>query len=134
MQMCDELSIDASSDVCMVSALDTLSLKNTKLGLETLALMGYEPEKIKFILNRADSNVGLTRDEVVAVVGREPDVLVPSNREVVRAVNAGRPVALLRGREASRSFHHLAALYSGDTRAHEQPMQRGPFGRKRWLG
>ena len=35
-------SIDSSSDVCMVGMLDSLSLKNTKLGLETLDLMGYD--------------------------------------------------------------------------------------------
>ena len=35
-------SIDSSSHVCMVGMLDSLSLKNTKLGLETLELMGYD--------------------------------------------------------------------------------------------
>ena len=34
-------SIDLSTDVCVVGTLDTLSLKNTRLGLETLTLMGY---------------------------------------------------------------------------------------------
>jgi pilus assembly protein CpaE len=33
-------SVDSSSDVCMVATLDSLSLKNTKLGFETLELMG----------------------------------------------------------------------------------------------
>ena len=35
-------TIDASTDLVMVGMLDSLSLKNTKLGLETLELMGYE--------------------------------------------------------------------------------------------
>ena len=35
-------TIDASTRVCMVGMLDSLSLKNTKLGLETLELMGYD--------------------------------------------------------------------------------------------
>ena len=39
-------SIDSSSDVCLVGMLDSLSLKNTKLGLETLELMGYAEERI----------------------------------------------------------------------------------------
>src|SRR5437660_1176917 len=38
-------AIDTSSHVCMVGMLDSLSLKNTKLGLETLDLMGYNPER-----------------------------------------------------------------------------------------
>ncbi len=48
-------SIDASTHVCMVGTLDSLSLKNTKLGLETLELMGYEGERIRMVLNRADT-------------------------------------------------------------------------------
>ena len=36
-------SIDSSSDICMVGTLDSLSLKNTKLGLETLGADGLRP-------------------------------------------------------------------------------------------
>src|SRR2546423_4222737 len=39
-------TIDASSEVCMVGMLDSLSLKNTKLGLETLDLMGYDTQSV----------------------------------------------------------------------------------------
>jgi pilus assembly protein CpaE len=106
-------AIDASSDVCMVSALDTLALKNTKLGIETLGLMGYEQERVKLVLNRADSNVGLDADATASVVGRHPDVLVPSHRDVVRAINSGTPVALApSGSGAGLAFHHLARIYA----------------------
>src|SRR5204863_9433086 len=42
-------AIDASSDVCIVGMLDSLSLKNTKLGLETLELMGYDQSRISLL-------------------------------------------------------------------------------------
>jgi pilus assembly protein CpaE len=106
-------SIDSSTDVCMVGMLDSLSLKNTKLGLEALALMGYDSERIRLVLNRADSNVGITPEDVVAVVGREPDVLVPSHRDITRSVNNGTPVTLSESRsEAARAFRALATLYT----------------------
>jgi pilus assembly protein CpaE len=106
-------SIDASSHVVMVGMLDSLSLKNSKLGLETLALMGYEPDRIQVVLNRADTNVGVTPDDVQAVLGRSPDVLVPSHRDVVRSVNEGAPVVLSRPRsDAARAFKALAARYA----------------------
>src|SRR5205085_7568672 len=63
-------AIDSSSHVCLVGMLDSLSLKNTKLGLETLELMGYDPERIALVLNRADSRVGISHDDVDAVIGR----------------------------------------------------------------
>ena len=107
-------SIDASTHVCMVGTLDSLSLKNTKLGLETLELMGYERDRIRLVLNRADSQVGVSVDDVEAVVGRRPDVMVPSHRDVARSVNEGTPVVSSRPRsEAARSFQRLATLYEG---------------------
>jgi pilus assembly protein CpaE len=105
-------SIDSSSDVCMVGTLDSLSLKNTKLGLETLDLMGYPRDRITVVLNRADSRVGIGRDDVAVILGREADVLVPSTREVARSVNESAPIALSQPRsEAGRAFRSLAALY-----------------------
>ena len=105
-------SIDSSSDVCLVGMLDSLSLKNTKLGLETLELMGYDEHRTRLVLNRADSRVGITPADVAEIVGRTPDVLVPSARDVTRSVNEGIPIVQAQPRsEAARAFRSLAALY-----------------------
>jgi pilus assembly protein CpaE len=98
----------------MVGMLDSLSLKNTKLGLETLDLMGYDRMKIRLVLNRAHSRVGISQSDVIAVLGREPDVFVPSDREIPRAVNEGVPIVLARPEsESSAAFRDLADLYAG---------------------
>ena len=105
-------SIDSSSDICLVGMLDSLSLKNTKLGLETLELMGYAEERMRLVLNRADSRVGITPADVAEIVGRTPDVLVPSARDITRSVNEGIPIVQAQPRsEAARAFRSLAALY-----------------------
>jgi pilus assembly protein CpaE len=106
-------SIDASSHTCMVGTLDALSLKNTKLGLETLELMGYDMDHVTLILNRADSSVGVTQEDVVTILGRAPDALVPSHREIARSVNEGMPIVASRKRsEAAKAFNALAASYA----------------------
>jgi len=116
-------SIDVSTDICMVGTLDSLSLKNTKLGLETLGMMGFDESRIKLLLNRADSRVGITREDVQAVTGRQADVLVPSHRDVPRAVNEARPIVLSQPRsEAARALRSLAGGYLGAGR---------PSGRRR---
>ena len=105
-------SIDSSSHICMVGMLDSLSLKNTKLGLETLELMGYDRDRTRVVLNRADTRVGITRDDVVAIIGRQPDVYVPSDRDIPRSINEGTPIVLAKDRsEAARAFQSLASLY-----------------------
>jgi pilus assembly protein CpaE len=106
-------TIDLSTSAVIVGMLDALSLKNTKLGLETLDLMGYPLETVSLVLNRADSRVGITHEDVSMIVGRAPDVLVPSDREIPRSVNEGTPIVATRERsEAARAFQKLADMYT----------------------
>jgi pilus assembly protein CpaE len=108
-------TIDASTSVCMIGMLDAPSLKNTKLGLETLGLMGYPHDRVRLMLNRADTSVGISHADVVAVLGRAPDVLVPSQRDVVRSINAGEPIVMsARRSEPAKAFQALADLYAAD--------------------
>jgi pilus assembly protein CpaE len=105
-------SIDSATDVCMVGMLDALSLKNTKLGLETLNLMGFDPSRVRLVLNRADSRVGITKEDVITVVGRPPDVSVPSERDIPVALNEGLPIVIANERsEAAKAFQNLALMY-----------------------
>jgi pilus assembly protein CpaE len=109
------VAVDSSTSVCMVAMLDSLSLKNTKLGLETLDLMDYDSAKVRFVLNRADSKVGIDRDDFLSIVGSVPSALVPSDRNVTRSINRGEPIALSDKRsEAAQAYHALAKLYSSD--------------------
>jgi pilus assembly protein CpaE len=119
-------SIDSSTHICLVGMLDSLSLKNTKLGLEALDLMGYGRDRIRLVLNRADTKVGVTQDDVVAVVGRRPDVLVPSHRDVARSVNEGVPIVSSRPRsDAGRAFQALATAYLGPVGGAKAGRRRG---------
>jgi pilus assembly protein CpaE len=106
-------TIDVSSEICMVGMLDSLSLKNTKLGLETLDLMGYDTDRVSLVLNRADSRVGITPDDVSTIVGRRPDVAIPSDREIPRSINEGTPiVAAKQTSGAAKAFRELADRYA----------------------
>jgi pilus assembly protein CpaE len=74
--------------------------------------MGYPSENIALVLNRADSRVGITHDDVAAIIGRPPDVLVPSDREIPRSVNEGTPIVAARERsDAAKAFRQLGELY-----------------------
>jgi pilus assembly protein CpaE len=106
-------TIDNATTVCMVGMLDALSLKNVKLGIETLDLMGFSQERVKLILNRAGTRVGISDDDVVAIMGKKPDILVPSDRDIPRALNEGLSILTAKpNSEASHAFRSLAALIS----------------------
>jgi pilus assembly protein CpaE len=104
-------AVDSSTDALVVVMRDSLSLKNTRLGLETLERMEYDPRHVKILLNRANTNVGIEREDVLAILGREADVLLPSSRDITRSVNLGAPIASKRGSEAAHVFQALAEGY-----------------------
>jgi pilus assembly protein CpaE len=117
-------TIDGSSRLCVVGMLDALSLKDTKLGLETLELMGCDLDRILLVLNRADSKVGISRDDAATILGRVPDVLVPSDRDIPRGITEGRPIVLAGdGSAAARAFRGLAGQFLD-----EEPVQVGQNG------
>ena len=105
-------AVDSSSHLCMVGMLDALSLKDTKIGLETLGEMGYDPRAITLVLNRADSSVGITQLDVEQLLGRAPDVLVGSDRAIPRALTSGEPITVAEPKsKAARSYAALAERY-----------------------
>jgi pilus assembly protein CpaE len=104
-------AIDASSDVLMVANLDSLALKNTKLGLETLERMEYDRRRVRLVLNRANTDVGINREDLMGILGSDVDARVPSHRDITRSVNRGEPIALNGRSEAAKVFHQLARLY-----------------------
>jgi len=128
-------TIDVSSEICMVGMLDSLSLKNTKLGLETLDLMGYNTEHVSLVLNRADSRVGITPDDVSTIVGRGPDVSVPSDREIPRSVNEGTPIVATRqSSAAAKAFRALADRYAKTPAPKPAPLAAAPTGVRGLIG
>jgi pilus assembly protein CpaE len=113
-------AVDSSNDVLVVAMRDTLSLKNTKLGLETLERMDYDRSRVKILLNRANTNVGIEREDVLAILGRDVDARVPSHRDITRSINQGEPIAQQRSSEAAKAFQALALSYIDEANARRE--------------
>jgi pilus assembly protein CpaE len=82
-------AFDASDLAVLLATLDIPALKNLKLSLETLELLNYPKDKLRLILNRADSKVGLDAGEVEKTLRAPISALVPSSRAVPAATNRG---------------------------------------------
>ena len=124
-------SIDLSTDLCVVGTLDTLSLKNTRLGLETISLMGYPEHQVSLVLNRAQTKVGITEEDVEAIVGRKPDVFIPSDRNIPRSVNEGSPISVSDPKsDAAKAFVALTDRYLPDREAPVARSRRRLLARK----
>jgi pilus assembly protein CpaE len=78
----------------LLATLDVPAVKNLKLTLETLTLLGYPRDKWRIALNRADSKVGLSPADVEKTLKAQIAVQIPSSRDVSASVNRGVPLVL----------------------------------------
>lgn len=85
-------AFDASDHLALLTTLDIPALKNLKLSLETLDLLGYSRERFHVVLNRADSKVGLAVEDVQKTLKLPIAALLPSSRAVPASVNRGTPI------------------------------------------
>ena len=101
-------TLDRTDELVVVCGLDVPTLKNVRLALQTPELLSFPPSRIRFILNRANSNVGLKKREVEEALKAEISVEVPSERTVPLSVNRGNPAVLAEpGADFSRSIMQL---------------------------
>jgi pilus assembly protein CpaE len=87
-------TLDQTDDLLLVCGLDVPTIKNVRLSLQTLQLLSFPPERIRVVLNRANSNVGMKRGEVEAALEAKVRFEVPSDRAVPLAVNRSNPAVL----------------------------------------
>jgi pilus assembly protein CpaE len=87
-------TLDQSDDLLLVCGLDVPTIKNVRLSLQTLQLLSFPIERVRVVLNRANSNVGMKKGEVEAALETKIRFEVPSDRVVPLAVNRSNPAVL----------------------------------------
>ncbi len=86
--------IEESDDVLLVAGLDIPSIKNVRIGLQTLRLLNTPMNKIRLVLNRANSKVKLDVAEVERTLQVQAQSRIPSDVSVPLSVNKGEPIVL----------------------------------------
>jgi pilus assembly protein CpaE len=107
--------LDEADLILTLLTLEITSVKNMRLFLEVCEQLGYGPEKIRLVLNRADSTLGIRVADVEHSIGRKVDhTIVSDGRSVVYALNRGVPF-FLSNREAqvSQDIQRLAVAVTG---------------------
>jgi pilus assembly protein CpaE len=102
-------TLDRTDELLLLCGLDVPTLKNVRLSLQTLDLLSFPPDRIKLVLNRANSKVGMKPKEVESALERKIDFEIPSDRIVPLAVNRGNPAVLSDPKtEFSRAIRAMA--------------------------
>ena len=105
--------IEISDDVLLVAGMDIPNIKNVKIGLQTLRLLNTPMEKLRLVLNRANSKVKLDVGEVERTLGVQADALIPSDVVVPQSVNKGEAVVLTAPKSSvSKALEEMADLFA----------------------
>jgi len=110
--------LDAADIILTALTLEITSIKNIRLFLEVADQLGYESSKIKLVLNRADSSLGIRVADVEHSIGRKVEhTIVSDGRSVVYALNRGVPFVLSnREAQVSQDIIRLATAVTGGER------------------
>ena len=124
--------LDLADVILTMLSLEITSIKNMRLFLEVADQLGYEQDKVKLVLNRADSTLGIRVADVENSIGRRIDhTIVSDGRSVVYALNRGVPF-FLSNREAqvSQDILRLAQAVAGVAEAESAEDVRKTASRK----
>ncbi|HET7489841.1 MAG TPA: P-loop NTPase [Acidimicrobiales bacterium] len=113
--------IEESDDLVLVAGMDVPSIKNMKIGLQTLKLLGTPSNKLRLVLNRANARVGLDVSEVEKTLHLKAEALLPSDILVPQSVNKGVPAVV--GSPKSAFAKTMSAF--ADLIAPDLPRRRG---------
>jgi pilus assembly protein CpaE len=88
------VALDLCDMLVLLATLDIPAVKNLRLTMDTLDLLGHPGTGRVVMLNRSDAKVGLHTDDVVAAIKKPIAAMIPSSFHVPASVNRGVPIIL----------------------------------------
>jgi pilus assembly protein CpaE len=116
------VALDNSDEILLITSLDLPALKNGKLAVQTLGLLGFS-EKIKVVLNRDSEKGDMTLEMAEQVLGLKIEYRIPSDYHlVISSVNKGIPFVIM----APRSPVAKAVLKFAEGHPIKKTIQKDP--------
>ena len=120
-------TLDRTDELLLLCGLDVPTLKNVRLALQTLELLSFQPDRIRVVLNRANSKVGMKPGEVEGALDVKVRFEIPSDRAVPLSVNRGNPAVLAEAKgDFARAIRTMAKTLA--------PAEAEKADKRRWFG
>ena len=120
-------TLDRTDELLLLCGLDVPTLKNVRLALQTLELLSFPPDRIRVVLNRANSKVGMKPSEVEGALEVKVRFEIPSDRAVPLSVNRGNPAVLAEAKgDFARAIRAMAKTLA--------PVETEKADKRRWFG
>ncbi|MGI9602829.1 MAG: AAA family ATPase [Acidimicrobiales bacterium] len=119
-------SLEVATDLVILSSMDVPSVRGTAKELDALSMLNMDHLPWHIVLNRANSRVGLSIDDVEMTLGQPISVKIPSSRAVPMAINHGVPLVKDEPKsQAARAFGDMADLVAGIENSKHGWLRRG---------
>jgi pilus assembly protein CpaE len=90
--------IEKADQVFVVTNLEMATIKNTRLMLETLELLGLK-NKVKVIVNRSTMESVIQASDVADILGEDTPIFIPNQFQIVsHSINVGIPFVMSHGK------------------------------------
>ena len=117
-------ALEAADDILVLAGLDVMSLKSARVGMQTMRALDIPFSSVKFVLNRANTRVGLSEADAERAVQLKVDAALPSDILVAESVNRGVPVVISSPRSKfAKSIDELASGLMANATAAAQTQQ-----------
>jgi pilus assembly protein CpaE len=127
-------AIERATDVIFLASMDVASIRNLTKEVNALDRLQMTSAGRHFVLNRADTRVGLEVAEVEAALGMKVDAALPSSRMVPLSMNSGEVVVRQEpDSDVAKELIRLAYKFSPrpENAPRDEPERKGMFSRRR---
>jgi pilus assembly protein CpaE len=116
-------ALDYTDELLLVCNPEVTSLKNVRIGLETIDRLGFDRERVFLVANRIGAAGGIDRADIELALDTTVAYELPDDRAVPTAVNRAVPVVIA---EESGSFARalgelLPSVFPAAPQASEDP-------------
>lgn len=115
--------LDLSTIVTFLGIVDFIpTIKNMKIGVDTLNNLNYDKNKIRLVLNRSNAKTRISIDDVEKLLGEPFYHILPNDfRAASQSIKEGIPLVLKQGTiELSEALRDLVARYTNQDIADEE--------------
>jgi pilus assembly protein CpaE len=126
-------AFDLADAICLISGLDAIGIRHLTIGMQTLEKLGVPRDRLRIVLNRADSKVDLTPEDVEKLLGLTVDAKIPSSSLVPRSINRAKLVwEEERRSEVSKAIEMFADRLRSDFASEQQTVTATVSKRRLW--
>lgn len=115
-------ALDRSQELLLVSTPDVPAMKNIRLALQTLNMLGFPVDRVSLVANRTGMAGGASLDDVAHTLGRSIRFVLPEDPLVPTSINAGQPLVRYDPRSRfARGVHEIVETLTANGHGPQQP-------------